>query len=72
MKTSAAPTTPPAAPRRAKHADGLTFVDQGRTGTVAGDLRARLEEFYRRYPRRALKQGQPGIVEGLKSDRDRR
>jgi hypothetical protein len=72
MKTSAAPTARPPARRRAKHADGLAFVDQGRTGTVVSDLRARLEEFYRRHPRRALKQGQPGIVEGLKSDRDRR
>ena len=72
MKTTSAPVTRSPTPRRVKHSDALAFVDQGRTGTVVPDLRARLEEFYQRFPRRTLKRDQRGIVESLKADRDRR
>ncbi len=72
MKTSAAPANRSASPRRTKDGDALAFAEQVRTGTVASDLRARLEKFYQRYPRRPFKSGQRGIVESLKADRDRR
>lgn len=72
MKTSAAPATRSAFPRRAKHGEALVFAEQVQTGSVVADLRARLEEFYQRYPRRPFKRGQRGIVESLKADRDRR
>ena len=72
MKTAIKPATRSSGARRAKHADSLAFVDQGRAGTVVGDQRERLEAFYQRYPRRPLKPGQRGIVASLKSDRDRR
>lgn len=72
MKTTSAPSTQSPLARRVKHSDVLAFVDQGRTGTVVPDLRARLDEFYLRYPLRILKAGQRGIVESLKADRDRR
>lgn len=72
MKASSAAATKSPAPRRVKHTDALAFVDQGRSGTVVPDLRARLDAFYSRHPLRTLKAGQPGIVESLKADRDRR
>jgi len=72
MKTKSAPATRSPAPRRVKHSDALAFVDQGHTGTVVPDLRARLDAFYLRYPLRTIKAGQRGIVESLKADRDRR
>ena len=72
MKMSAAPATRSAGPRHAKHTDALGFAEQVRTGAAVADLRARLEAFYQRYPRRPFKRGQRGIVESLKADRDRR
>ena len=68
MKTvSTAPT------RRSPDGDGsLQFLDHGHERKAAPDLRARLQAFYRRHPLRVLERGERGIVESLKTDRDRR
>ena len=57
---------------KSKPGEALKFVDLGREHESVPDVRARLQEFYRRHPQRALKPGERGIVESLKADRDRR
>jgi hypothetical protein len=57
---------------RAKIGESLVFVDAGGQRGPASDLAERVQAFYERHPLRAIKGGQRGIVESLKSDRDRR
>jgi hypothetical protein len=68
MKTvSAKPTMRPP-----ESDDALQFIEQGRRGEATPNLRERLKAFYLRHPLRTLKRGERGIVESLKTDRDRR
>lgn len=67
-------TVTPAVKRkpRAKVDEALVFVDAGCQQPPAHDLAERVRAFYERHPLRTVKSGQRGIVETLKSDRDRR
>jgi hypothetical protein len=55
-----------------KIGEALLFVDAGHQQAPARDLAKRVQAFYARHPLRTVKAGQRGIVESLKSDRDRR
>jgi hypothetical protein len=56
----------------AKIGEALVFVDAGHQHAPAPDLAQRVQAFYERHPLRTVKRGKRGIVESLKSDRDRR
>ena len=56
----------------AKIGEALLFVDAGHQRAPAPDLAKRVQAFYERHPLRTIRPGQRGIVESLKSDRDRR
>jgi hypothetical protein len=61
----------PATKRKPTIGEALEFVDQGRK-SPPDDLRTRVQAFYRRHPLRTVRRGERGIVESLKTDRDRR
>lgn len=58
--------------RKPQDGDVLQFFEHERQRDAVPDLRARVQDFYRRHPLRPLKRGERGIVGSLKADRDRR
>ncbi|MCE4538085.1 hypothetical protein LXT12_12570 [Pelomonas sp. P7] len=57
-----------------KKVEGIGFyeVPSSAPRLTSEEIRARLDAFYAKHPRRTLKKGQKSIVEQLREDRDRR